>query len=123
MTERESNSQERDPSTAASQRTRRLRSGRHTVSLCIDGASVARAEVVVSGEDAGADFGGHLGVLLLGVGPEGRGINRIEEADLEAGESLELLAAGPDFVEAFERDGDNRTLLVDSEEGGAVLEA
>src|SRR3974390_3844464 len=118
MTERESNSQERDPSTAASQRTRRLRSGRHTVSLCIDGASVACAEVVVGGEDAGADFGGHLGVLLLGVGAEGRGINRIEEAHLEAGETLELLAAGPDFVEGFEGGRPDRAWLVEGRNGG-----
>ena len=41
------------------------------------------AEVFVSGEDAGADFGGHLGVLLLGVWGECGRVHGTEKTHLE----------------------------------------
>src|SRR5215831_19679967 len=73
-------------------------------------------EVVVGFKDASADFLHHGGVLRLGIRAERWRVNRIEEANLQMRKAAEFLASGPGFIEAFERDGDDRTLIVNGED-------
>src|SRR6516162_9257558 len=72
-------------------------------------------EVVVGFNDASADFLHHGGVLRLGIRAERWRVNRIEEANLQMRKAAEFLASWPGSVEAFERDGDDRTLIVNGE--------
>src|SRR5215469_15148640 len=73
-------------------------------------------EVGVGFKDAIADFLHHGGVLRLGIRSEWWRVNRVEEANLQTRKAPEILASGPGFIEAFERDGDDRTLIMNGED-------
>src|SRR5215469_643265 len=87
------------------------------LALCI------AAQFVVRSDDPIADFCRHLRILGFGVGTEWWRVNRIEKAELQIGESAELFAAWPGFVEAVERNRDDRTLVVNCQNCGTLAKS